>query len=117
SESKSASRPGRQQLPLLAGKFFALWAYHFFTRYTKIRPWSLPAQQPLDTSHRPLDPLDKVVAGIQLKRSVDSLPLKEGMDRLCVLLNWFQDRIAGLGLPVPQREIDAVRRLLRLMGE
>ena len=77
----------------------------------------MSAQQPPDTSHRPLDPLDEVVAGIQLKHRVDPLPLKEGMDRLCVLLNGFQDRIAGLGFPVPQRELDTVRPAFRLMGE
>ena len=53
-------------------------------------------QQPPDTGHGALDPLDEVVAGIQLEHRVDPLSQKVGMDRLCVLLNGFQDRIAGL---------------------
>ena len=102
-ESKSASRPGRQQPPLPAGKFLRCGRIKFSHAIQRIRAEShpLPAQQPPDTGHGALDPLSQ----------------KVGMDRLCVLLNGFQDRIAGLGLPVPQGEVYAVRPALRLVGE
>ena len=105
-ESKSASRPGRQQPPLPAGKFLRCGRIKFSHAIQRIRAEShpLPAQQPPDTGHGALDPLDEVVAGIQLEHRVDPLSQKVGMDRLCVLLNGFQDRIAGLGLPVPREK-------------
>ena len=65
----------------------------------------------------PLDPLDKMVSRIQLEHCVDALALVKSLDFLCILLNCFQNRIACLGLPVPQGEIDAVRPALRLVGE
>ena len=52
-ESKSASRPGRQQPPLPAGKFFVLWAYHFFTRYTKNTGRRPSPTCPAATGYRP----------------------------------------------------------------
>ena len=117
-ESKSASRPGRQQLPLPVGKFFRCGRISFSRAIQRIRAEGhpLPAQQPPDTGHGTLDPLDEVVARIQLEHRVDPLPLKEGLDLLCIFLNCFQNRIAGLGLPVPQGEIDAIRPAFRLMG-
>ena len=61
--------------------------------------------------------MDKVVSGIQLEHRVDAFALVKGLDLLCIFLNCFQDWIAGLGLFVPQREIDAVWPALRLVGE
>ena len=93
------SFPARTAITAAPGReVFALWAYQFFTRLIKEQAWSLPVQQPPDTSHGALDPLDEVIAGIQLKHRVDSLSQKVGMDRLCVLLNGFQDWIAGFYL-------------------
>ena len=102
-ESKSASRPGRQQPPLPAGKFLRCGRIKFSHAIQRIRAEShpLPAQQPPDTGHGALDPLDEVVAGIQLEHRVDPLSQKVGMD----------------GPPVPQGEVYAVRPALRLVGE
>lgn len=75
------------------------------------------AQQPLNARNGPFDPLDEVISGIQLEYRVDALVLVKGLDLLCIFLNCFQDWITGLGLFVPQREIDAVRPVLRLMGK
>ena len=58
-----------------------------------------------------------MISGIQLEHRVDALVLVKGLDLLCIFLNCFQDWIAGLGLLVPQREIDAVWLALRLVGE
>ena len=79
--------------------------------------YPLSAQQPLNACHRPLDSLDKVVAGIQLEHRVAAFALEKSPDLLSIYLNCFQDWIACLSLLVPQREIDAVRPALRLVGE
>ena len=71
--------------------------------------YPLSAQQPLNACHRPLDSLDKVVAGIQLEHRVDAFALVKSPDLFCIFLYCFQNRIAGLGLFVPQGEVDAVR--------
>ena len=71
----------------------------------------------MNARHRPLDPLDKVVSGIQPEHCVNALVLVKGLNLLCFFLNCFQDWIAGLGLLVPQGEVDAVRPALRLMGK
>ena len=71
----------------------------------------------LNACHRPLDSLDKVVAGIQLEHRVDAFALVKSLDLFCISLYCFQNRIAGLGLFVPQREIYAVWPALRLVGE
>ena len=77
--------------------------------------YPLSAQQPLNACHRPLDSLDKVVAGIQLEHRVDAFALVKSPDLLCIFLNCFQDWIACLSLLVPQREIYAVRPTLWLV--
>ena len=78
---------------------------------------SLSAQQSLDAHHRPLNPLDEVVSGIQLEHCVDAFVLVKTLNLLCIFLNRFQDWITGLGLPVPQGEVRTVRPPFRLIGE
>ena len=77
----------------------------------------LSAQQPLNARNGPLDPLDEVISGIQLEHRVDTFALVKSLNLLCIFLNCFQNRIAGLGLFVPQREIDAVRPAFQLVGK
>lgn len=101
--------PGRE------ASLFRVAGASFFTRDTKNCP--LSAQQPLDACRRPLHCLDKMIAGIQLKHGVDAVVLVKGPDLLGILPDWFQNRVAGPGLPVPQGEVDAVRPALRLVGK
>ena len=56
-----------------------------------------------------------MISGIQLEHRVDTFALVKRLDLLCIFLNCFQNRIAALGLFVPQREIDAVWPAFRLM--
>src|SRR5699024_7849224 len=77
----------------------------------------LPAQHPGNTGSGAFHALDKVVARVQLEHCVDPPALVISAYLLGVLLNCAKDRIPGFALLISQREIDAVRPALWLMGE
>lgn len=77
----------------------------------------LPAQQPLNPGSGSLGALSKVVDRVQLEHRGDAFALVKSPDFLCVLLNCFQNWVAGFGLLVPKGEVQAVRPALRLVGK
>lgn len=58
-----------------------------------------------------------MVARVQLKYRVNFLAPIERLDLLCIPADAPQDRVPGLALLVSQREVDAVRQALGLVGK
>ena len=56
-------------------------------------------------------------AGIQLEHRVDAAALVKSPDLLCIFLDGFQDRVAGLGPLVHQGKADTVQPVFWLVGE